>query len=83
VGYGGGVTQGGGDGTDDWELDQDRALLAALRQGLAAWDIDWGQLVAGRTMEQVRLHGICKGVMFVLYGFLGGASREGLAAGAD
>jgi hypothetical protein len=42
--------------TGDWALDQDKALVAALREGLAAgpeWEIDWGQLVPGRTMEQV------------------------------
>jgi hypothetical protein len=31
-------------------------MVATLREGLAAgpeWDVDWGSLVPGRTMEQV------------------------------
>ena len=46
----GSCTEGVTAGPGDWELEQDKALVAALREGLAAgpeWEIDWGQLVPG------------------------------------
>jgi hypothetical protein len=49
--------------TGDCEPAQDKALVAALREGLAAgpkWELHWGQLVLRRTMDQV-----CRGVQGV------------------